>query len=328
MDVVFSTLNIFNYFLFYIEIGGEKVQVNVEKSSKNYRIQIPNKWFSVDSGTPYSAIYGEKGLLLLIRMLQQLTMRYKYSLTYCHIKEWFQYNDARSIKTIFKILNRFKQDGVFIFDRDYDFTRINKELILYKPSPTFLPRLDYFSLYDYEVDTILKDCRANIDKYKLLSLFACLKFYYHTKAKICSPSLDTLAAKTNLSINTIQSYLDILVDLRLILYENPGTKLFPNGEVKECNNIYTMNYKDNDKILKQEVARIKKELVKQEKQKELKIINNKIGRLKTSIKMKMYWLRIRLERGVITQSEHDTQIYKLQAEYDELIKEQELQHEL
>lgn len=290
-------------------------------STKNF-VKIPNQWFAVDSGQSFSTIYGEKGLVLLIRMLQQINRRGQYIITEHHIKEWFQYNHSRYYKGIFQILDLFKQDEIFLFEQDYDFNTMFRGLISFQPAPILLSSEKFFFLYDYEVDSILINYDGNMDKYKLLSLFACLKFHYNMQTKLCSPSLDILSSETRLSENTIQTYLDVLVDLGLIFYGNPGTKLFPDGSVNECNNIYTMNYGDNKALLEQEIKRVQQELAQLEKEEKLKVINSELGNLKKSIKMKMYWLPKKLESGKITQAEHDAQYCELQEEYDRLVEEQ------
>lgn len=292
--------------------------------TKDNFVKIPNHCFSRGSGESFYDIYGEKGLTMLIRMLQQRSSRGYYLITEAHIRSWFQYSRARYYDSILSILDRFKKDKIILFDSDYDFSSMYKGLIYYQPAAEFLPENKFFKLYDGEVDAILLHYMGAEDKYKLLALFACLKSYYNTKYKICSqnPSIETLSAEVGLSENTIQIYLDVLVDIGLILYGNPGTKLFPDNVVRECNNIYTMNYVGHAEVLEQKIEHKRKELIQKEKEEELKIINNKISRKKKSIKMKLNWLPSKLERGVISQDEYDGLYMELSDQYDKLVAKQ------
>lgn len=277
-------------------------------------------------GERFVALYGEKGLALLIRMMQCLDSRKRYEFNYVYIKEWFGTTDYRQIRQIFSILHMFQADGVVEFDKHYNFTTTYKEMIRFQPTKLSLPSDNYFTLYDYEIDRILCEYNGKEDRYKLLLLFSCIKNYYHTDKKYCSPPIETLAEGTGLSQTTILAYIDILVDIGLLLYANPGTKVFPDGEVIECANIYTMNYPGHQKILDKEVDRTLKELQIMEEQKQLKLTNNIIGNKRRSIRTTQRHLRDRLNKGIISQAEFDTQYTLLEGQYNQLIAEQKSLH--
>lgn len=294
--------------------------------NKKYYIQVSNKWFNCAGGENLSTIYGERGFVLMVRMMQQITRRGEYAITDYHLKEWFSYTDYRSLRSAFALLEQFRQDRLFVFGENYDFKNVYRGIIRYFSTDITSPASEYFKLYDDEVDGILLADVGTLDKYKLFLLFACLKYHYHTVTKLCYPSIEVLSEETRLSPNTILSYVDVLVDLGLILYENPGTKLYPSGDVKECNNIYTINYKGNKEILEKEIFRMEQELKEQEKNKQLKVINNVIGNQKRSVKTKMRHLDNRLNVGKITQQEYQLQRDDLQAQYDQLLDKQKSIH--
>lgn len=301
--------------------------IEKQKESKGYYVKVSNQWFDLNSDdNNLSLVYGERGFVLLVRMLQQLT-RGEYAITDHHIQEWFRYTNKQSRRSIYTLLDHFKHDEIFLFNDDYDFTKVYRGIIRYQLTSTTSPASGYFEVYDEEIDAILLDDSLNVDKYKLLLLFAGLKRYYNTDTKICnSPSIETLSTNTGLSQNTILSYIDVLVDVGLILYSNPGTKLFPDGTVRECNNIYTMNYTGNKDMLEQEVGRMREELLEQEERRQLKVINKKWGAAKASVKMKLHWLPIKLDSGKITQEEYDNQYNELQEEYARLSDQQKSIH--
>lgn len=295
---------------------------------QNY-IRMSNNWFNGDDSL--SLQYGEQGFTLLARMMQRQNIRGQYDLTDRHIQDWFGYtaHSYRSIKKVFDILNMFKRNGIVKFCKDYDFTKVCTDIVEFIPTDSSLPLNKYFILFDDEIDTILKSGNKNVNKYKLFLLFGCLKYHYNTGTKYCYPTIETLSDRTRISVTTILSYIDVLVDLGLILYDNPGTKLYPDGTVKECNNYYTMNsmnYPGNKEILDQLITHAKQELQQQEESNQLKIVNNKIGNRKRSIRTKMYHLGNRLDKGKVTQEEFQLQYDALQAEYDELLDQQKSIH--
>lgn len=295
---------------------------------QNY-IRMSNNWFNGDDNL--SLQYGEKGFVLLARMMQRQSIR-GYDLTDRHIQAWFGYADRshRSIKSVFGVLNMFKQNGIVKFCKDYDFTKICTDIVEFTPTDISLPPNKFFILFDDEIDTILNSNNQNVNRHKLFLLFGCLKYHYNTGTKYCYPTIESLSDKTRLSTTTILSYIDVLVDLGLILYDNPGTKLYPDGTVKECNNYYTMNsmsYPGNKEVLDQLIIHAKQELQQQEESNQLKIVNNTIGNKKRSIRTKMYHLGNRLDKGKVTQEEFQLQYTALQVEYDKLLAQQKSIHD-
>lgn len=286
---------------------------------------MSNRWFRLDGGSNLCSLYGERGFALLAKMMQQRSARGEYSLTDRHIQSWFGYTTYREVKKMMLVLAEFQTDGLVIFNDDYNFDNVVNEVMKFEPTTISEPDGDYFSLYDYEIDTILQSAKG-CNKLKLLLLFGCLKYHYRSDTKVTHPSIELLSDETGLSQTSILAYIDTLVDLGLILYDNPGTRLYPDGNVKECNNIYTMNYKGNKAILDQAVERETQELHRQEKENKLKIINKDIGNQKRKIKAKMRWQDKWLSDGKITQGEYDIQYSALQAEYDNLIEQQKLLH--
>ncbi len=290
-------------------------------ADKKY-IRVSNQWFDLVDGKNLSLLYGSRGFTLQAKMMQRLNVRGLYDLTDRHIQQWFGYTNYREIKNIFTILDMFRRGGLINCSNDYDFAKVCTDVVVFQPTDILLPSSEYFIVYDYEIDTILIECAVKLDKFKLFLLFGCLKYHYNTNMKFAYPSIELLASETGLSHTTILMYLDILVDLGLILYDNPGTKLFLDGSVKECNNIYTMNYKGNEAILKQEIGRVVSELQEQEKQQKLKLTNNVIGNKRRGICTTQRHLRNRFDKGLISRQEYDIQFIALEDEYNKLVAKQ------
>ena len=292
--------------------------------SKNF-VRMSNQWF--EGKHSLALQYGERGLVLLAKMMQQQNIRGYYSFTDRHIQEWFGYTEQsyRSIKSVFDILDMFKHNGIVKFYKDYNFTKICTDVIKFIPTSISLPDKEYFILFDHEIDIILNSSQHH-NKPKLLLLFGCLKYHYNTDTRFCYPTIKTLSEKTGLSEATILSYIDALVDLDLILYDNLGTALYSDGNVKECRNYYTMNYPGNKEILEQVITQVKQELQQQSKNKQLKLINSVIGNKKRSIKTKLRHLTDKYSKGLISDQDYLFQRDALQADYEELVSQQKIIH--
>lgn len=116
----------------------------------------------------------------------------------------------------------------------------------------------YIKLYEFEKDKILNQSVINIDNLKLLTLYCYLKSRMYArnndnilerdggKAETCYPTYSAIADDINITEGIIKKYIDILVQLDLIRYDNAGLYYFKNDKNKitrESANTYTL-YKD------------------------------------------------------------------------------------
>ncbi|HII4500013.1 TPA: helix-turn-helix domain-containing protein [Clostridium perfringens] len=108
----------------------------------------------------------------------------------------------------------------------------------------------FFTVEDYQYRWIM-EYKGKEKKINLLKLFCVLKARMYRRSstesindgyyETCFPSYRKLSEDTKISESTIKTYLDILVDLNLIRYDNLGTIINPiTGETKECNNTYAI----------------------------------------------------------------------------------------
>lgn len=82
-----------------------------------------------------------------------------------------------------------------------------------------------------EVQTILSSDLKVADKKGLLATFGCLLSHINTKSKICYPSMELIKHEAKIGRNeTCSKYIDLLVELGLIIYDNAGIKTYMNDE--------------------------------------------------------------------------------------------------
>ena len=292
----------------------------MEDLNNNKFIQITNEWFyhSQDIKQNFANKYGDRGFLLLCNIKRTLSMRGYCIFNTYFAEEWFNYTRKNQQEKLFNLLHQFSNQSLFT---------VNKKLIslegeynlpdIYKGNMTIHPLLEfecnYFQLYDYEINRIL-NINDNSDKSKLLLLFAALKYHYNITTNICYPTMDTIQEETGLSRHVIINGINTLQEIGLILYKNVGTKIFKNGDIRQGNNIYTMNYLGNDKKLSQCILNEKNKLYDMQ----LQIYTSLTGNKKRSISTKIRHLNNRFEKGKINEEQYNNQYNILQEQYEEL----------
>ncbi len=286
----------------------------------NY-VTMQNEWFIVDdTNIPMIHTYNEKGFILLFRLNQTKTYHTEYVFNHYHLQEWFNITKPCKTKEIMQLVQTFAKDKIITLSKDYDLCNtVYKGNILFNINNNY-PR-GYFRIYNYEADRILMEYSGKEDKYKLFSLFGCLKSHYNTDSKVCYPTIERMSDETRLSQVSIIQYIDILRDLDLILYENPGTRLFQDGMQREAQNIYTMNYEGNDIALAQHIEQYKNEILEGK----IKLVVNQISNEKRKLKMKLVHLDKRYKKGSIESDEYNMEKDVLEERYEKLTKQQEEQ---
>ncbi len=297
--------------------------VEKEKKEIKYFVKVDNRWFYTRSEilkeryeNNFARKYGARGFMLQVKLLQTRTNRNKYFVDLAYIKDWFNYSKKEYIQKVLKLLQQFNDKDIIKFTGKYNIDVSNMEHIYFTPNEEFPEK--YFILYDYEIDRILVDYNGKLNKQKLLLLFGCLKSHYNTEHKICYPTIMRISLETKMSEKTILEGIKTLENLGLILYSNLGTKLFADGTIREADNVYTMNYEGNEKILNEY---LEKELLKVDDE-GAEIVKRETANARRSIKMKIRHLQDKYEEGKITKKQYDREKDKLETQHKKLLRKE------
>lgn len=177
----------------------------------------------------------------------------------------------------------------------------------------------FIMLYDEDIYKILNySKRHKIDKYNLLGIYiyimSCInKDQANEDYLLCYPSYERIASELNIISNTINSYIKVLKELKIIYYDYAGYKETNKGKIKNSNMFYC-RYKDKN-ILIDRVNNIalKEGYIK---------VNNKsknTSNEKRSIKMKLNNLN---KKGNLTEEEKKLK-KELENNYKKLTKSKE-----
>lgn len=175
-------------------------------------------------------------------------------------------------------LNRIKNSDLIIADQCYDSSD------------------NFVMIYDNELNKILK-CKENVDINKLFAVFVYIKSCMDNITTICYPNFEKIKQSTLISHNkTISQYINILKNLKLIIVDNPGYKVFKNGNIRRSNNWYALPGHEHD--LHDAIEKEKQKLEK----KKIEIAKGVESNRKRSEAMKKYWREKKKNTNSIFQS--------------------------
>jgi hypothetical protein len=235
----------------------------------NHHIVIPNELVQEYKYT-HESIY----IFGLIQKMLNVRKYMTFNFNWIYKELGITTDNTRHKKQIRNLLLKYQEDEYLKFD--CDISKINNYEIIFATIKDIKNK--FVKILDYEFDTISSCNNKNIDIYKLFCIFANIKSRVNKVNIFCWPTYERISKDIGInSPNTINKYLYILKDeLGLILFDNPGLGVFKDGNIKQANNIYTMNYEGHNKLLKEKIEYWKKELsdkceiVKTEKNKNIK----------------------------------------------------------
>ncbi|EOU1943285.1 hypothetical protein DMN42_13315 [Clostridium perfringens] len=154
----------------------------------------------------------------------------------------------------------------------------------------------FFTLEDYQYKWIM-EYKGKEEKLNILKVFCLIKARMYRRSEdegihdgiyeVAFPSYKDISYNCLISESNIKKYIDILVDLKLIKYDNLGQVIDRvTGEVKECNNTYVIYKSGWEDELQGSMGLLKKKLKEQGyiiPRKERKIDNRSLGGKKTQI---------------------------------------------
>ncbi|XZN14405.1 hypothetical protein ACSW9O_16210 (plasmid) [Clostridium perfringens] len=197
--------------------------------------------------------YGDKGFLIMLYIIRHRTV---YNKAYITIENCIEECGYKPSRTKGKTNDQFKEVVLKMIDDGVIKAKINKEKI--GISDLIICNLEqeydnFFKLEGYQYDWIMNS-KSKCRKINLLKLFCAIKVRMQTRHKseniydglyeVAFPSYMRIKMDTGISESNIKKYIDELVELNLIRYDNAGRMINSiTGEEKECNNTYTI-YKE------------------------------------------------------------------------------------
>lgn len=227
-------------------------------------IKIDNKYIRDND-----YILDKKELVLLILINTNLTVKNDCIFTIGYLMDMLDYsnNNKKIFSEIKEILNLLSNDEIIQLytDRrtksilfDEGILNLSKNEFIYCDATKLNNLNDNFTLlYDDELYELLKLADTyHIDKFQLIQLFVFILSYINNNEDIsnerdylmCYPSFKTISEYLGLSECTIEKYINILRNNKLLYSDYAGYKVLANGDVKNTN-MYYCRYRDRERVI-------------------------------------------------------------------------------
>ena len=227
-------------------------------------IKIDNKYIRDND-----YILDKKELVLLILINTNLTVKNDCIFTIGYLMDMLDYsnNNKKIFSEIKEILNLLSNDEIIQLytDRrtksilfDEGILNLSKNEFIYCDATKLNNLNDNFTLlYDDELYELLKLADTyHIDKFQLIQLFVFILSYINNNDDIsnerdylmCYPSFKTISEYLGLSECTIEKYINILRNNKLLYSDYAGYKVLANGDVKNTN-MYYCRYRDRERVI-------------------------------------------------------------------------------
>ena len=227
-------------------------------------IKIDNKYIRDND-----YILDKKELVLLILINTNITVKNDCIFTIGYLMDMLDYsnNNKKIFSEIKEILNLLSNDEIIQLytDRrtksilfDEGILNLSKNEFIYCDATKLNNLNDNFTLlYDDELYELLKLADTyHIDKFQLIQLFVFILSYINNNDDIsnerdylmCYPSFKTISEYLGLSECTIEKYINILRNNKLLYSDYAGYKVLANGDVKNTN-MYYCRYRDRERVI-------------------------------------------------------------------------------
>ena len=227
-------------------------------------IKIDNKYIRDND-----YILDKKELVLLILINTNITVKNDCIFTIGYLMDMLDYsnNNKKIFSEIKEILNLLSNDEIIQLytDRrtksilfDEGILNLSKNEFIYCDATKLNNLKDNFTLlYDDELNELLKLADTyHIDKFQLIQLFVFILSYINNNDDIsnerdylmCYPSFKTISEYLGLSECTIEKYINILRDSKLLYFDYAGYKVLTNGDVRNTN-MYYCRYRDRERVI-------------------------------------------------------------------------------
>ena len=227
-------------------------------------IKIDNKYIRDND-----YILDKKELTFLILINTNLTVKNDCIFTIGYLMDMLDYssNNKKIFSEIKETLNMLSNSGIIQLYTDRQTKNIlptekilelSKNKFIYCDAISLNNLNDNFTLlYDDELYELLKLADTyHIDKFQLIQLFVFILSYINNNDDIsnerdylmCYPSFKTISEYLGLSECTIEKYINILRNNKLLYSDYAGYKVLANGDVKNTN-MYYCRYRDRERVI-------------------------------------------------------------------------------
>ena len=227
---------------------------------KDYFTEVQNEFIKGDDYkmTP-------KELAVITILMHNMTNRniVVFNLKWLYDNLGISINNTYNKKEIKNILNGFIEDKIFIFRKNI---YINSEKIITMDNININDLIfgelifnddnnkEFTMITDEELLKIKEYSNNNsIDGYGLLStclyILSCINMNEEVEDfGLCYPSIHTLSDELNKSENTILKYINILKELKILIFDYSGFKILSDGKIRNDKMFYT-RYKDENILI-------------------------------------------------------------------------------
>lgn len=287
-------------------------------------VQINNKYIR-----NYEHILSSEELTILTLITMNLSLKGVSIFTITWLLDVLKYSrsNTRKVKDIKNVLQTFVNDKVITIHENVlddsniitDTSTIDKNDLLY----CFIDDGEDFTLiYDKEILELINI--ANIHKLDIYSLIHFVVYIYSfidnneqdEDYKLCYPSYNKINDDIGLSESTIEKYIDILKEYKIIECDYAGYKETIKGQIRNSK-MYYCRYQDKEKL----IERIHNERVNHGFIKQNKLSKNK-SNMKRSLKQMINKLNTKTDNNTITDIEK-VRLDLLCEEYGKITKEKE-----
>lgn len=234
--------------------------------------------------------YGSNAYLslhLFILLQQHLSFRGYSIINLDYIYKYFGITNTNYNykKKIMQIIKNLIDDKYIVINEDIKEIKSSTLLFL----KLVLPEDHYVVVYDDEISKIINyKGKENISK--LLTLFIFIKKCVNINSGLAYPGEEGIMSNIFLGSNkTIENDKKILWQIGLILYANPGLRMFSNGSMCQSNDIIVLNIEGAEERLNQAIEKYKQEM----EEKSIHIYKAKKANENRSKKMKEYHANLR-----------------------------------
>ena len=222
-------------------------------------IQLQNTWFKTEGKTNLLLKIGTDGFLLLNILLSNRTFDNKVFFNKQLITNIFGNKRTENTIIAYKALKNLVDNDILILETDvnYDYPK-TEDLIIAQVNFPITFKENFFMLYRHHLN-IIKNNNFNVNEGKLLSVYCSIRYKIYND-QYCKTDINHIVNETGINKKSIIKYIDVLQDLGLILYDNPGTRYFEDkDQYKEAPNFYVLNTEDAEYILSTAIKKYREE---------------------------------------------------------------------
>ena len=225
----------------------------------DYYTRVPNEFIK---GDDYKLT--AKELTVMTILLQNINMKNicTFNMKCLYRELGIADNNSYSQKEIKNIINGFIQEEIIVC-RDYlyedsnlitDVSKLSKNDLIYAQLDSNFNDEAFTIITDNEIKKIKDYCNENsIDTYGLLAtclyILSCINMNKNDEDYLlCYPSIEHIAEEIDLSQKTVLKYINILNELKILVFDYAGYRVLADNKIKNGKMFYT-RYENEELLL-------------------------------------------------------------------------------